>query len=126
MPAAAAAAIIVVASVWLVVNKSSSPAAKTSLSQVAKPQIAKDSSPAKTRHFAETGQSYEDLKNLAAQADIDQNGRLNILDAFKLARNIEAGLHLERTWDINGDGLVNREDVDKVAFAAVSLDRGIL
>jgi hypothetical protein len=61
-------------------------------------------------------------------ADIDRNGRVDILDAFKLARHIESG-YADRGapgWDINGDGLVNREDVDRVAFAAVRLDKGIL
>ena len=72
-----------------------------------------------------------------AQAiDIDRNGRVDILDAFKLARHIESadrtktnlspvsstGQALQKQgWDINGDGLVNRNDVDSVAFAAVSL-----
>ncbi len=72
-----------------------------------------------------------------AQAiDIDRNGRVDILDAFKLARNIESadrtktnlspvsstGQALQKQgWDINGDGLVNRNDVDSVALAAVSL-----
>jgi len=66
-------------------------------------------------------------------ADIDLNGRVDILDAFKLARQIEsagpAGESLslrEQGWDINGDGLVNRDDVDMVAFAAVRLDKGVL
>ncbi len=74
-----------------------------------------------------------------AQAiDIDRNGRVDILDAFKLARHIESadrtktnlspvsstGQALRKQgWDINGDGLVDRNDVDSVAFAAVSLSR---
>lgn len=65
--------------------------------------------------------------------DIDRNGRVDILDAFKLARQIEsAGLTKtnlslrKQGWDINGDGLVNRNDVDLVAFAAVRLDKGVL
>ena len=60
--------------------------------------------------------------------DIDQSGRVDILDAFKLARHIESAnipesnLSLRRQgWDLNGDGLVNRGDVDFVAMAAVSL-----
>ncbi len=56
-----------------------------------------------------------------AQAiDIDRNGRVDILDAFKLARHIESA-NAEKKWDINGDGFVNRKDVDLVASAAVSL-----
>ena len=60
--------------------------------------------------------------------DFDRNGRVDILDAFKLARRIESAdsqqtnLSLrEQGWDLNGDGLVNRSDVDVVALAAVSL-----
>ncbi len=74
-----------------------------------------------------------------AQAiDIDRNGRVDILDAFKLARHIESadrtktnlspvsstGQALRKQgWDINGDGLVDRNDVDSVALAAVRLDK---
>ncbi len=62
-----------------------------------------------------------------AQAiDIDQNGRVDILDAFKLARQIESASPVAKSWDINGDGLVDRHDVDMVAFAAVRLDKGVL
>jgi len=58
---------------------------------------------------------------VGAQAvDIDRNGRVDILDAFKLARHIESA-DAEKKWDINGDGFVNRKDVDLVASAAVSL-----
>jgi hypothetical protein len=61
-----------------------------------------------------------------AQADIDHNGRVDILDAFKLARHIKSADRPDIKWDINGDGLVNRSDVDSVAFAAVRLDKGVL
>ncbi|MHC4229665.1 MAG: dockerin type I domain-containing protein, partial [Planctomycetota bacterium] len=61
----------------------------------------------------------------APAADIDQNGRVDILDAFKLARQIELAGSTEAILDINGDGLVNRDDVDMVALAAVRLDKGV-
>ncbi|UCD51568.1 MAG: hypothetical protein JSW27_02835 [Phycisphaerales bacterium] len=54
-------------------------------------------------------------------ADFDRNGRVDILDAFKLARQIEVASNSSANLDINGDGLVNRDDVDMVALAAVSL-----
>jgi len=72
----------------------------------------------------------------AQVVDIDRNGRVDILDALKLARYVESadltdnsfspvsstGQALRKQgWDINGDGLVDRNDVDSVAFAAVSL-----
>jgi len=62
----------------------------------------------------------------AQAVDIDKNGRVDILDAFKLARQIESAGPTEKDWDINGDGLVDRHDVDVVAFAAVRLDKGVL
>jgi len=55
-------------------------------------------------------------------ADVDGNGRVDILDAFRLARNIESRGPADMKWDLNGDGLVDRKDVDAVAFAAVRLD----
>lgn len=57
--------------------------------------------------------------------DIDLNGRVDILDAFKLARHVESAKAVEGKWDFNGDGLVNRKDVDLVASAAVYLDKGV-
>jgi hypothetical protein len=57
----------------------------------------------------------------AKSADIDHSGRVDILDAFKLARQIESAADIDTSFDMNGDGLVNRDDVDIVAMAAVNL-----
>ena len=57
----------------------------------------------------------------ADAVDFDRDGQVNILDAFKLARQIELAGGNRANLDINSDGLVNRDDVDKIAFAAVSL-----
>jgi hypothetical protein len=57
--------------------------------------------------------------------DIDRNGRVDILDAFKLARHIESADRIETEWDFNGDGLIDRNDVDVVALAAVRLEKGV-
>ena len=62
----------------------------------------------------------------AGVVDFDRNGRVDILDAFKLARQIELASNTGTDLDINGDGLVNRDDVDVVALAAVSLEKGVL
>ena len=62
----------------------------------------------------------------AGAVDFDRNGRVDILDAFKLARQIELASNAGTNLDINGDGLVNRGDVDTVALAAVRLDKGFL
>ena len=68
---------------------------------------------------------YGDLAKAGA-VDFDHNGRVDILDAFKLARQIELASNTGTDLDINGDGLVNRDDVDVVALAAVSLEKGVL
>lgn len=57
--------------------------------------------------------------------DIDKNGEVNILDAFKLAKQIQSPGELDKKWDINGDGNINQGDVDLVASAAVSLNKGV-
>jgi hypothetical protein len=69
----------------------------------------------------------------ALNTDIDRNGRVDILDAFILAKQIESTDQTEKDsslrkqgWDINGDGLINNKDVDEVAYAAVRLDKGVL
>ncbi len=62
----------------------------------------------------------------ARAVDIDLNGRVDILDAFKLARYVESSERTEKKWDVNGDGLVNNDDVDMVAFAAVRLPEPVL
>ncbi len=56
--------------------------------------------------------------------DFDGNGEVDILDAFALARHIESTRTPNEKWDINGDGTVDRRDVDRIAMAAVSLKRG--
>jgi len=71
-------------------------------------------------HKSEQSVHYSAISGPNA-ADFDRNGTVDILDAFKLARRIELTGASEANLDINGDGLVNRDDVDMVALAAVSL-----
>jgi len=61
------------------------------------------------------------------QPDLDGNGRVDILDAFRLAKQIESGSRgpADGDWDINNDGRVDRADVDTVAFAAVRIEKGV-
>ena len=66
----------------------------------------------------------EALATKTAAADIDRNGKVNILDAFKLARSLQSSQAGQSQWDVNGDGQVNHGDVDTIAIVAVSLDKG--
>ena len=50
--------------------------------------------------------------------DLDGSGRVDILDAYALAKQLPNGR------DINGDGKVDQADVDAIAKAAVDLKGG--
>ncbi len=63
-------------------------------------------------------------RQLADHRDIDGNGRVDILDALALARSIKDNRVADQPWDFNGDGLIDRKDVDTVAQSAVSLNKG--
>ena len=52
-------------------------------------------------------------------ADINHDGRVDILDAYVLARKIARHEPLDPAWDINGDGVVDQKDVDLIATLAV-------
>ena len=56
--------------------------------------------------------------------DIDGNGRIDILDAFALARHIERNEETAADWDVNADGRIDRRDVDALAKIAVRLNGG--
>jgi hypothetical protein len=59
--------------------------------------------------------------------DIDGNGVVDIRDALCLARKVDSRAELERRWDINQDGIINRADADSVAMVAVNLScQGVL
>ncbi len=55
-------------------------------------------------------------------ADLDRDGRITILDAFALARALDAGADITPGWDRNADGRTDTLDADAIALAAVSLD----
>ena len=57
-----------------------------------------------------------------AVEDVNGDGRVDILDAFALARRVESGPTPGRRLDLNRDGRVDRTDVDLVAAAAVRLN----
>ena len=57
---------------------------------------------------------------MISRKDINKDGQVDILDAFTLARRIQAGA-IEENWDINGDGQVNQADVEEISAFAVKL-----
>ncbi len=60
----------------------------------------------------------------AVRGDIDLSGRVDILDAFMLARHVEAADDqpgVTTVADMNGDGALDHVDVDFIANRAVAL-----
>jgi hypothetical protein len=54
--------------------------------------------------------------------DINRDGRVDVLDAFALARRLQQGAATDRLFDINGDGVVDQKDIDAITTRAVKLD----
>jgi len=59
-----------------------------------------------------------------AADDVNRDGRVDILDAFALARELERGAKPSPAADLNHDGVVDRRDVDAIANKAVKLAKG--
>jgi Dockerin type I domain len=55
--------------------------------------------------------------------DLNHDGKVDILDAFMLAKKLQGAPVLERTLDLNGDGVVDQRDVEIIAVHAVSLEK---
>ena len=53
-----------------------------------------------------------------APEDIDGNRRVDIVDALKLAHQVQSG----KGRDLNGDGVIDQRDVETIAVAVVRLD----
>jgi hypothetical protein len=58
---------------------------------------------------------------VAMADDLNRDGKLDILDAYLLAKGLADKQPLAKEWDVNGDGVINGKDVDAVALAAVKL-----
>jgi len=59
----------------------------------------------------------------AAAADLNSDGKIDIVDALLLARDLKRQSAQQPQWDLNGDGRVDQADIDRIAQAAVSLSR---
>jgi dockerin type I repeat protein len=81
---------------------------------------------APTRFSARDAYSAVEAKQDLQKKDLDHSGRVDILDAFLLARQIEKQLELQSQWDVTGDGAINQNDVDAIASAAVRVRKDVL
>ena len=58
-----------------------------------------------------------------AREDVNQDGRVDILDAFQLARESQSGTS-PAGIDLNEDGRIDRRDAEFIATRAVKLEKG--
>jgi hypothetical protein len=63
---------------------------------------------------------------VANAQDVNKDGKLDILDAYLMARKVEKKESLGSELDFNHDGVIDGKDVDVVAFGAVKLKGGDL
>ena len=56
--------------------------------------------------------------------DVNYDGQVDILDAFALARQLHQGEQPRPQLDLNGDGVIDEQDISMIAARAVRLDRG--
>ena len=59
-----------------------------------------------------------------AREDLNRDGRVDVLDAFALARQLKTGRAPSLQLDVNGDGVVDERDVQAIAAQAVKLEKG--
>ena len=56
-----------------------------------------------------------------AREDFDGNGRIDVLDAYRLALAIGRHERVAATFDLDGSGVVDRRDADLIAARAVRI-----
>ena len=59
-----------------------------------------------------------------ARQDINHDGRVDILDAFALAKRLKQGTVSDLRLDVNGDGIVDERDMQIIASEAVKVNKG--
>jgi hypothetical protein len=59
-----------------------------------------------------------------AREDLNHDGKVDILDAFALARELRSPGKFDRAKDINGDGVLDQRDIEQLAVDAVRLAKG--
>src|SRR6266576_4776 len=69
-----------------------------------------------------TSQWQRVAKGRFALEDVNHDGKIDILDAFALARQVKQGGASDKILDFNGDGVVDEKDVATIAAQAVKLE----
>src|SRR5258705_4810810 len=76
----------------------------------------------KTTHHDRPAQNPAGI--VAAAEDLNHDGKIDILDAYLMAKSLAANQAQSKDRDFNRDGTVDAKDVDVIALAAVTLNGG--
>jgi len=82
---------------------------------------------AATRGWASTGNSNFQPQShglAAVSEDLNHDGKVDILDAFMLARKLQGPPISDPHLDVNADGVIDHRDIEAIAAHAVSLGKG--
>jgi hypothetical protein len=58
-----------------------------------------------------------------AREDVNRDGKVDILDAFMLAKKLQGAAFSDPNLDLNDDGVIDHRDVETIAAHAVSLEK---
>ena len=78
-----------------------------------------DSAKREATQSARAPVSTQLLNVVPANEDVDGSGKVDILDAFVVAKLIETRKEIDESYDVNGDGKVDQSDVNRIALVAV-------
>jgi Dockerin type I domain len=71
----------------------------------------------------ESGVQWQSHGPADVREDLNGDGKVDILDAFMLAKKLQGAPTSDLQLDVNGDGVIDRRDVETIAAHAVSLEK---
>jgi hypothetical protein len=66
------------------------------------------------------------LHRPAPLGPVGRDQQMSMVDALKLAKHLAAKESIDKSWDLNRDGVIDQKDIDAVAAMSVTLKRGVL
>jgi hypothetical protein len=75
------------------------------------------------KNTSESGLQRQSHGSAYVREDVNQDGKVDILDAFILAKKLQGRPFSDPGLDMNRDGVVDNRDVEVIAVHAVSLEK---
>jgi hypothetical protein len=76
-----------------------------------------------SENTGESGVKWQSHGLADVREDLNGDGKVDILDAFMLAKKLQGAPSSDSRFDVNGDGVIDRRDVETIAAHAVSLEK---